>query len=189
MTQIRDTPSQPLQDANMNKKPIPLLRAIVAGVTSAMLTFAFASPASAAAGPDGHPKMAHNWTAQGKAERQAHLQAHLDKEAKRLSITAAQQPQWDDYVKAIESPIGEVHRLPSDADAATIARQRADFAAGHAAKLARIADATTALQAVLTPEQQQTLARIVRHAGPHGWHKTHGRRTHPADGAADGTTK
>jgi hypothetical protein len=173
----------------MNKKILPLLRAIVAGTTSAMLTFAFASPASAAAGPDGHPKMAHNWAG---AEHQAHLQARLDKEAKRLAITAAQQPQWDAYAKAITSPVGEMHRPSPDADAATIARQRADFAAGHAAKLARIADATAGLQAVLTPEQRQTLTKMVRHAGPHGWHGMHdGDPSHRDDGsaAANGAAK
>jgi Spy/CpxP family protein refolding chaperone len=161
----------------MNKKYIPVLRALVAGVTSAMLTFAFATPASAAPAPDGSPKMAHNWA--GYREHQAHLQEHLDKEAKRLGINAAQQPQWDAYVKAVESPVGDLHRLPPDADAATIARQHADFAAGHAAKLARIADATAALQAVLTPEQQRTLAHIVRHAGPHGWHMARNGAPHP----------
>jgi hypothetical protein len=169
----------------MNKKTIPLLRAIIAGTISAVLTFAFASPATAAGCPDDHPKMAHNWDEHGEAGQREHLQAHLDKEAKRLDLNAAQRPQWDAYVKALASPIGEIHRLPPDADAATIARQRADFAAAHAAKLARIADATAALQAVLTPEQQHRLARMVRHAGPHDWHRMHGGdRPHPGDGAA-----
>ncbi|HEX2603190.1 MAG TPA: Spy/CpxP family protein refolding chaperone [Oxalicibacterium sp.] len=161
----------------MNKKIIPVLRALAAGTISAVLTFAFAPQASAAPGADDHTEMAHNSSDARWADHQAKLQAHLDQAEKRLGINAAQQPQWDALVKAIESPIGERHRLPPDADAATITRQRADIAAGHAAKLARIADATAALQAVLTPEQQRKLAQMARHAGPHGRHKMHG--AHP----------
>lgn len=165
----------------MNKKTIPVLRAVIAGAISAVLTFAFTPQASAAPGADDHTKMAHNWAGPHGAEHQAQLQARLDQAAKHLGINAAQQPQWDAYVKAVESPFGEMHRLPPDADAATIARQRADIAAGHAAKLARIADATAALQAVLAPEQQHALALMVRHAGPHGWHRMHD-DAHPQTG-------
>lgn len=160
----------------MKKNYIPVLRAFVAGVTSAMLTFAFMSPASAAPGPDGHPNMAHNC-----AGPHVPMQAHLEKEAQRLGITAAQQPQWDAYAKAVESPMGDMQRLPPDADAATIARHHADMAAGAAAKLARIADATTALQATLSPAQRTMLAHMVRHACPHAWHQTRD-RDHPHPG-------
>jgi hypothetical protein len=167
-SRFNDTHPSPSQDANMKKNHIPILRAVLAGTASAVLTFALASPASAAS--DAHSKMAHNW-----AEHQAHLQAHLAKEAERLGITASQQAQWQAYANAVESPIGNMHRLPPDADAVSITRQRADMAAGHAAKLVRIADATATLQAVLTPEQRGTFARMVRHAGPHGWHEARDR--------------
>jgi LTXXQ motif family protein len=164
----------------MKKNHIPVLRAFIAGLTSAVLTFALASPASAAS--DVHSKMAHNWVG-----HQAHLQAHLEKEAARLGITASQQAQWQAYVGAVESPIDNMYKLPPDADAVSIARQRADMAAGRAAKLVRIADATAALQAVLTPEQGSLLARMVRHDGPHGWHEARDRdRPHPGKaGPAD----
>lgn len=166
----------------MKKNHIPILRAFLAGTASAALTFALATPASAAS--DAHQKMAHN-----RVERQAHLQARLDREAQRLGITAAQQAQWQAYVGAVESPIGNMHRLPPDADAVTIARQRADIATGHAAKLVRIADATAALQAVLTPEQRGVLAQMMRHAGAHGWHQARDRdRPHPSHGAPAGAT-
>ncbi|HWT71811.1 MAG TPA: Spy/CpxP family protein refolding chaperone [Oxalicibacterium sp.] len=167
----------------MKKNHIPVLRAFLAGTASAVLTFALASPASAAS--DAHSKMAHNW-----AERQAHLQAHLAKEADHLGITAAQQAQWQAYANAVESPTGNVHKLPPDADAASIVRQRADMAAGHAAKLVRIADAAAALQAVLTQEQRGTFARMVRHAGPHGWREARDRdRPHPEDGGPAGAAE
>src|SRR5690606_23437501 len=104
-----------LQDANMKKNYIPILRAFVAGTASAVLTFALASPASAAS--DAHPKMAHNWTGPSAAERQAHLQAHLTKEAARLGITPAQQAQWQAYASAVASPIGTMRNLPPDGDA------------------------------------------------------------------------
>lgn len=167
----------------MKKNHIPVLRAFLAGTTSAVLTFALASPASAAS--DAHSKMAHNW-----AGHQAHLQAHLAKEAEHLGITAAQQAQWQAYASAVESRIGNMRGLPPDADAVSIARQRADIAAGRAAKMLQIADATAALQAVLTPEQRGTFTRMVRHAGPHDWHEARDRdRPLPGNGVPAGVSE
>jgi hypothetical protein len=148
----------------MNKNERPLLRAVSTGILSAVLTFVVTTPASAA--PDGRPKMEDNWAA-----HQAQLHAHLDKEAAHLGIRPAQQAQWQEYAQAVESRFGDHrHQLSPDADAVAIARQRADMAAAHAAKLAKIADATAALQAVLTPEQRSIFARMARRAGPHGDH-------------------
>ncbi|MCZ7653884.1 MAG: hypothetical protein M5R42_05705 [Rhodocyclaceae bacterium] len=57
-----------------------------------------------------------------------------------------------------------------DADAATLARHRADMAAKMATKLATLSDATAKLQGALTPEQAKTLADMTRHpmGGRHG---------------------
>ena len=65
---------------------------------------------------------------------------------------------------------GAMKPPPKDADAATLARHRADMAAQMATKLATLADATAKLQGALTPEQAKTLADMTRHpmGGRHG---------------------
>jgi pyruvate/2-oxoglutarate dehydrogenase complex dihydrolipoamide acyltransferase (E2) component len=143
----------------MNNNDRPLLRACAAGALSALLAFAFTSPATAA--PDGRPKMEDNWG--GHPARRA---AHLEQDAQRLHIQPAQQTQWQAYASAMQSEAGMPMRPAMDADAVTVARQRADLAAAHAAKLAKVADATAALQSVLTPAQRATFADLVRHGGP-----------------------
>lgn len=109
----------------------------------------------------------------------ARLQTRLARMAERLQITAAQQDAWAAYAQTVESLIpSERTRPPADADAAALVRFRSERAAEHAQKLARLADATSALQQVLTPEQQQTLNEMTRRIG-RGWHGKrggHGRR-------------
>lgn len=99
--------------------------------------------------------------------------------AERLQITPAQQEAWTAYVNTVQSMMGtKLTRPAADADAASIARFRAQLAAERAQKLAQLADATAALQQVLDPEQRKTLDQVVRHArhgrraGHHGYPKT-----------------
>lgn len=109
--------------------------------------------------------------------RQEWLQARLAKQAEHLQIQPAQQEAWQAYVNAVESPIGNIQApQQKPTDAAGVARRRADFAAGYAAKMMNIASATEALQTVLTPEQQQKFDRMVMHEGRRGhagWHRPH----------------
>jgi hypothetical protein len=94
----------------------------------------------------------------------AHVQARLERMAKRLNIDASQQSAWDSYANMVQGLIGAgMQRPATDADAATIARFRADVAAEHARKLAQLADATATLQQALNPEQRKVLAELVRH--------------------------
>lgn len=121
-------------------------------------------------------------TADASANRQEHAQkfearikARLDKMAARLEIKASQQGAWGDYVKAREAMLGDRPVRPAkDADAATIARSRAEFAAGMAQKLALVSDATAKLQAVLDENQQKTLNQMARRGGHRGQHGHHG---------------
>lgn len=107
-----------------------------------------------------------------QARIEQHLQARLDRMAERLQITPAQQPAWSTYVDTVKGLIGtKLTRPAPDADAASIARFRAEFATERAGKLAQLADATSALQQALEPQQQKTLGEIVRHAGRRAHHR------------------
>ena len=99
-------------------------------------------------------------------------QARLDALAKRLQINASQQDAWNAYASTIESMFDMRPARPAaDADAATIARFRAELAANHARKLPRLADATAKLQEVLDPEQRKTLDELAhRHRYEHRHH-------------------
>ncbi len=97
---------------------------------------------------------------------QAHQQKRLDRMADRLEIKASQQEAWGEYVKVRKELFADRPAPPAqDADAATLARQRAEGAARMAQKLATLADATARLQQVLTPAQAKTLAQMTRHSG------------------------
>jgi hypothetical protein len=100
---------------------------------------------------------------------QAMIQHHLDAAAARLEIKASQQSAWQAYAAAVKDLAAEgmPPRPDADADAATIARQRAERASAFARKLGVIADATAKLQAVLTPEQKSVLTELTRNAGMH----------------------
>jgi Spy/CpxP family protein refolding chaperone len=100
---------------------------------------------------------------------QMRMKARIAKMASRLEIKASQQAAWGDYVKARESMWANLPARPGrDADAATIARSRADFAADMARKLAVVSDATAKLQAVLTPEQRKVFDEMARRSGHRG---------------------
>jgi len=98
--------------------------------------------------------------------------------ASRLEIKASQQAAWADYVKARESVMANRPARPArDADAATIARARAEFAAVRARNAAVISDATAKLQAVLAPEQRKVFDEMAQrdgHRGSGGHHASRG---------------
>jgi hypothetical protein len=133
---------------------------------AAGLTLAAAAPASAMPGPGGRemsPEM--------QQRMQSRMQGRLDQMAKRLEIKASQQDAWQAYVKVHQQMFdGGLKPAPKDADAATIARHRADMAAQMATKLSSLADATAKLQGALTPDQVKLLAEMTRHpmGGRHG---------------------
>ena len=168
---------------NMKKNQIFSLRLLTAAAASAILTIGAAPSASAApdTAAEAAPKPERNW----EQHREEWMKARLDKAARRLDIQPAQQSAWDAYAHALEAPPGKMKKLPRDADAATIARHRADMAADHTARLMTIADATANLQAVLTPEQRTTFNHMVRFAQPHGhmaWMMHHrGEPHHPPE--------
>lgn len=135
---------------------------------AAGLALAAAVPASASPGPG--PGM-REMTPEMQERMQSRMQARLDQMANRLEIKASQQDAWQAYVKVHKEMFdGSMKPAPKDADAATIARHRADMAAKMAQKLATHADATAKLQSALTPEQAKTLADMTRHpmGGRHG---------------------
>jgi hypothetical protein len=86
------------------------------------------------------------------------MQVRLDKLAQRLEIKTSQQAVWEDFAKSFETLAERNAKIPGkDADAATIARFRAEQASDFARKLTRVADATAKLQAVLTEDQRHIL--------------------------------
>lgn len=151
-------------------KPVRVLAASVAIALSAgWITGASAqapAPADRAAMHERH-SMEH---------MQMKMKERTAKMASRLEIKASQQAAWGDYVKARESMMARPARPARDADAATIARARADFAADMARKLAVVSDATAKLQAVLTPEQRKVFDEMARRGGRHGMHGHRGER-------------
>ncbi len=125
--------------------------------------------------------------------RQEWVRAKLERDANRLEIKASQQAAWQTYASA-RTALAErtFHRPAPDADAATIAKARADGAADGARKLAVLADATTKLEAVLSPEQRTTLDQIAHsaHHRGHGHHQgyrewRHGHESLQEDGQKD----
>ena len=106
------------------------------------------------------------------------IQHRLDDVAARLEIKASQQAAWQAYAATVLAlgDLGEGMRArpAADADAATIARERAEHLTVFARKLTDIADATARLQGVLSPEQRSVLTEVTRNAGMHGMHDGYG---------------
>jgi hypothetical protein len=124
--------------------------------------------------------------------RQEWVRAKLDRDANRLEIKASQQAAWQDYAKARMSLADRKFVRPAqDADVAAIVKMRADGATEFAHKLTVLADSTAKLEAVLSPEQRQTLGQMVRHGhhrhGHHEWHRgPQGQRGDGPGHASDG---
>ena len=113
----------------------------------------------------------------GTEHMQMKMKERIARMAARLEIKASQQGAWGEYVKARESMWANPPVRPAkDADAATIARSRADFAADRARKLAVVSDATAKLQAVLAPEQRKVFDEMARRGGHRRHHGERGER-------------
>jgi LTXXQ motif family protein len=87
------------------------------------------------------------------------LRARLDRMADRLEISASQQGAWGAYRAVV---IGLADGSPptrpaANADAASVLHYRAERAGEIAQTLAKLADATSTLQAALSPEQRAVL--------------------------------
>jgi hypothetical protein len=112
--------------------------------------------------------------------RQRWIAMRLEKDANRLEITPSQQAAWNAYAEAVRGLMGRFaahDAAPRARDAASLARRRADRAAAMAAGLSRVADATAALQKVLSPEQRTVFDQMAHRMGSH--HHGHHRSGHP----------
>ncbi|MGB9093610.1 MAG: hypothetical protein WCB93_05815 [Gallionella sp.] len=156
----------------------PRLGIMATLVTGAILIISFRSIAIAA--PEQQVDRGRINPEQFHERMQEHLQARLDRLAQRLEIKASQQAVWEDFAKSIESlPDWNAKKPGDDADAATIARYRANRASEMAGKLTRIADATARLQAALSEDQRKILNQTAQLM----LHREHrfGRMHHDAD--------
>ncbi len=132
------------------------------------LSAGWITAAPAATPPAGDPAAMHQ---QHRMEHmQMKMKTRIAKMASRLEIKASQQGPWGEYVKAREALMGTMPaRPPRDADAATIAKARAEFVADMARKLAVVSDATASLQAALTPDQRKVFDEMARRGGHRGF--------------------
>lgn len=153
-------------------------RALAGAVVSAVLVAAVGLVSSSAAEPgqgtaapaDAPSGIVRPWS--------QHVQAHLDRLAERLEIKASQQAAWQKFSAAFKETAANhvmldhaplAGNMGADADAATLARRRAERAEQHAQLLARLADATAALQASLSADQRLVFNEVARHyAAEHG---------------------
>lgn len=139
------------------------------GVLVAVIATGLGAAAIAAdAGRPSTPPASATLPADMAQRHQAMVQRRLDDAAARLEIKASQQAAWQAYaatVKDLAESEGMPPRPDADADAATIARQRAERASAFARKLGAIADATAKLQGALTAEQKSVLTELTRNAG------------------------
>jgi hypothetical protein len=156
---------------------------LAAALLGAGIALAAAIPAAASPGGGFGPGM-REMTPEMQERMRDRMQARFDKMAERLEIKASQRDAWQAYVKVHQAQIdGSMKPAPKDADAATIARHRADMANKMAQKLTVLADATAQLQQTLSPEQAKLLADMTRrpmggrhgkHGGERSEHRRHG---------------
>lgn len=93
-----------------------------------------------------------------------YMKRRLDQLAGRLEIKASQQAAWEEFAQSVGMVAEQNVKKPNeDADAATIARYRAEKATEFAGKQTRIADTTVKLQEVLTEDQRKILDQTARH--------------------------
>ncbi|MCC6535569.1 MAG: Spy/CpxP family protein refolding chaperone [Burkholderiales bacterium] len=157
---------------------------IARGVASAILGTALIaaaipalsqSPGEASRGGPRYSQMSEADRAQMRERMQAHMNQRLDRLAARLEIKASQQAAWETYRKARASVFDNRPQRPArDADAATLAKFRADMAQRRAEHLVTMADATAKLQQVLEPQQRKVLDEIARQSGARGKRGAHG---------------
>ena len=153
----------------------PRLGMLATVVTGAILIIAFRSIAIAA--PEQQVDRSGINPEQFHERMHENLQARLDRLAQRLEIKASQQPVWEDFAKSVEALAdGNAKRPGDDADAAAIARYRADRAAEMAGKMSKIADATVKLQSALSEDQRKILnqtAQLMLHRDHRFGHMHH----------------
>lgn len=157
----------------------------VAALAAGVLGATFVAPAAAADKPPMAVESTHSESAQRIAK---HLQMRLDELSARLQIKASQEPAWQAFSNAyrdlITAHLAQREQAlagAAEVDAAALARKHADWAADHAQKLARLADATAKLQQGLDADQRLVLNEVARHfaqermaSGPmHEWHFAH----------------
>jgi hypothetical protein len=156
----------------MNSRIAKPARVLAASVALALSAGWVAGVAAQAPAPADRAAMHQR---HGMEHMQMKMKERIAKMAARLEIKASQQGAWGDYVKARESMWANPPVRPAkDADAATIARSRADFAADRARKAAVISDATAKLQAVLAPEQRKVFDEMARRGGHRRHHGERG---------------
>jgi len=154
----------------MNPFSVSTWRGLAAAGASAVLVASIGLVSSSAAEPAAPTATAaHDGSSRPWAQ---HLQSHLDRLAERLEIKASQQDAWQKFSAAFKETAGDHAAMEhgpvgkdaaAEVDAATLARRHADFAQQHAQHLAQLADATSALQAALGPEQRQLFNEVARH--------------------------
>ena len=163
--QWRFSPTDRMENT-MNSRIAKPASVLAASIAIALSAGWMAGASAQAPTPADHSAMHQK---HGIEHMQMKMKERIAKMASRLEIKASQQAAWGDYVKARESMFANPPVRPArDADAATIARARADFAADMARKLAVISDATAKLQAVLAPEQRKVFDEMARRSGRHG---------------------
>ena len=112
--------------------------------------------------------------AQMRERMQARMSQRLDRLASRLEIKASQQEAWEAYRTARTSILENRPQRPArDADAASVAKFRAEMAQRRATHLTTMAQAIANLQQVLEPQQRKVLDEIVRQSGTRGKHRGH----------------
>jgi len=167
-----------------------------AGVAAGLLGALSIIPATAAEKTPPAAESMHSELAQRITK---HLQMRLDDLAARLQIKASQEPVWQAFSAAYRDLIStrvaqgeQAVAVAPDVDAAALARKHADWAADHAQKLARLADATAKLQQSLDADQRLVLNEVARHYAQEHFSFGHMQEHHSAhdgphcEGGADG---
>ena len=116
-------------------------------------------------------------------QMQTRMKARIAKMGERLEIKASQEAAWNDYAKSREAMFAQRPARPArDADAATVARSRAEFAADMARKLAVVSDSTAKLQSVLDDNQKKTFNQLAQRSGKRGHREERGESPHREGG-------
>lgn len=107
--------------------------------------------------------LANGARAEGPEPMHQRIKARLEKLADRLEIRPSQQAAWEAYENSVES-LGErrMKKPGMDADAAAIAKFRAERMEAFARKLEGVADSTAKLESVLDQNQRKILDRMTR---------------------------
>lgn len=144
-------------------KATRLVTGIAVGCIVGLGAIALAADKPAQPGPEAGPMQ------QNRAQmRKEMVQRHLDRIASRLEIKASQQSAWQAYADAMQAACTMDMTPPApDADAAAIARQRAEHVTTLGRKLSAVADATARLQGVLSADQKSVFNQVTREMG---WH-------------------